>query len=41
MLLETPKEDDLKDDVENLARLCNLVADAERVPPGLRQPLAA
>ena len=41
MLLETPKEDDLKDDVENLARLCGLVADAERVPPGLRQPLAA
>lgn len=38
MLLETPKEDDLKDDVENLARLCGLVADAERVPPGLRQP---
>ena len=36
MLLETPKEDDLKDDVENLARLCSLVADSERVPPGLR-----
>lgn len=36
MLLETPKEDDLKDDVENLARLCNLTADPLRIPPGLR-----
>lgn len=36
MLLETPKEDDLKDDVENLARLCSLAADSLRVPPGLR-----
>ncbi len=36
MLLETPKEDDLEDDVMNLARLCALVGDAERVPPGLR-----
>ena len=36
MLLETPKEDDLKDDVQNLARLCALVADPERVPPGLQ-----
>jgi hypothetical protein len=36
MLLETPKEDDLKEDVENLARLCALVADRERVPPALR-----
>ena len=41
MLLETPKEDDLKDDVENLARLCGLVGDADRVPPGLRQPTTA
>ncbi len=36
MLLETPKEDDLEDDVMNLARLCALVDDADRVPPGLR-----
>lgn len=36
MLLETPKEDDLKEDVENLARLCQLAATDERVPPGLR-----
>ncbi len=36
MLLETPKEDDLKEDVENLAQLCALVADPLRVPPGLR-----
>ena len=36
MLLETPKDDDLQDDVANLARLCNLVEDTERVPPGLR-----
>ena len=36
MLLETPKEDDLKDDVENLARLCSLAADPVRVPLGLR-----
>lgn len=36
MLLETPKEDDLKDDVENLARLCSLAADPLRIPPGLR-----
>lgn len=36
MLLETPKEDDLKDDVMNLARLCALVDDAQQVPPGLR-----
>lgn len=38
MLLETPKEDDLVDDVRNLASLCGLVADYERVPVGLRQP---
>ncbi|MEX1018694.1 MAG: deoxyribonuclease IV [Litorilinea sp.] len=38
MLLETPKDDDLQDDVRNLARLCALVNDAARVPPGLRKP---
>jgi deoxyribonuclease-4 len=37
MLLETPKEEDLADDVRNLARLCDLVDDPNRVPPGLRQ----
>ena len=36
MMLETPKEDDLDDDRRNLATLCGLVADAERVPVGLR-----
>lgn len=36
MLLETPKDADLKDDVKNLGRLCALVNDGERVPPGLR-----
>ncbi len=36
MLLETPKEDDLKDDVANLARLCALATNLERLPPGLR-----
>lgn len=36
MLLETPKEDDLKDDVMNLHRLVALVEDSERIPPGLR-----
>lgn len=36
MLLETPKEDDLIEDAENLARLCSLAEDRERVPPGLR-----
>ncbi|MEZ4619553.1 MAG: deoxyribonuclease IV [Caldilineaceae bacterium] len=36
MLLETPKEDDLKEDVENLARLCRLVDESERIPLGLR-----
>jgi len=36
MLLETPKEDDLAEDVKNLRRLCALVDDAERIPPGLR-----
>jgi deoxyribonuclease-4 len=37
MLLETPKEDDLADDVRNLARLCALVEDDDRIPPGLRK----
>lgn len=36
MLLETPKEDDLIEDAENLARLCSLAEDMARVPPGLR-----
>jgi deoxyribonuclease-4 len=36
MLLETPKEDDLKEDVANLARLCALATSLERLPPGLR-----
>ncbi|MBV7329343.1 deoxyribonuclease IV [Chloroflexi bacterium TSY] len=36
MLLETPKKDDLKDDVKNLTRLRTLIEDEERVPPGLR-----
>lgn len=35
MLLETPKKDDLKDDVRNLATLCSLVDDASRIPSGL------
>lgn len=36
MLLETPKGDDLKEDAMNLARLCALVDDSRRIPPGLR-----
>jgi deoxyribonuclease-4 len=36
MLLETPKEDTLEEDAMNLARLCALVEDATRLPPGLR-----
>jgi deoxyribonuclease IV len=36
LLLETPKEDDLKEDAMNLARLCSLVNDAARLPSGLR-----
>ena len=36
MLLETPKEDSLEEDVMNLGRLCDLVADPGRIPPGLR-----
>lgn len=35
MLLETPKEDDLKEDLMNLQRLCALVEDVERIPAGL------
>ncbi len=35
MLLETPKEDDLAEDVMNLATLCGLVDDPTRIPPGL------
>jgi deoxyribonuclease IV len=35
MLLETPKEETLEEDVENLARLCSLVDDPRRLPPGL------
>ena len=36
MLLETPKEKDLKDDVRNLTTLVSLVDDEERIPAGLR-----
>ena len=35
MLLETPKEDDLKEDLMNLQRLCALVEDTARIPAGL------
>lgn len=35
MLLETPKDDDLVDDVRNLTHLVALVEDPTRVPPGL------
>lgn len=35
MLLETPKEDDLQDDVRNLRQLCALVNDPARIPAGL------
>jgi hypothetical protein len=35
MLLETPKEDDLKEDLMNLQRLCALVEDPARIPLGL------
>lgn len=35
MLLETPKEEDLKEDLMNLQRLCALAEDAERIPAGL------
>lgn len=37
MLLETPKEDTLEEDALNLSRLCALVEDEERIPPGLRR----
>lgn len=36
MLLETPKEADLDDDRRNLAALCGLVSDVNRVPSGLQ-----
>ena len=36
MLLETPKDDTLAEDAANLARLCALVEDTARIPPGLR-----
>jgi len=36
MLLETPKGKDLKEDVMNLKRLCAVVDDPARIPPGLR-----
>ena len=35
MLLETPKKEDLKDDVMNLETLCGLVDDSKRVPATL------
>lgn len=35
MLLETPKKEDLKDDVMNLETLCGLVEDSKRIPAGL------
>jgi deoxyribonuclease-4 len=37
MLLETPKEDDLVDDVRNLAHLLTLVDEPARIPPGLAE----
>lgn len=36
MLLETPKGEDMAEDVENLATLVGLVEDAQRIPTGLR-----
>ncbi len=39
MLLETPKEEDLQEDVRNLRQLCALVNDPARIPVGLR-PIA-
>jgi deoxyribonuclease-4 len=41
MLLETPKEDNLVEDIENLKRLCLLVDDPRRIPPGLLMYLEA
>jgi deoxyribonuclease-4 len=38
MLLETPKEDDLKEDLMNLQRLCTLVEERARIPVGLCPP---
>lgn len=40
MLLETPKDDTLAEDAMNLARLCALIEDVERIPPGLRGTLS-
>lgn len=40
MLLETPKDETLAEDAMNLARLCALVEDVERIPPGLRSALS-
>lgn len=37
MLLETPKEDTMEEDAMNLARLCALVEDPERISEMLRQ----
>jgi deoxyribonuclease-4 len=39
MLLETPKEDDLKEDLMNLQRLCALVENTARIPVGLCPPV--
>lgn len=36
LLLETPKNDDLKEDIMNLTRLCSLVTDQSRIPEGLK-----
>lgn len=38
MLLETPKEDDLKEDLMNLQRLCALVENTARIPVALCPP---
>lgn len=38
MLLETPKEEDMADDVLNLKTLAGLVADPSRLPPGYGHP---
>lgn len=40
MLLETPKDATLADDVLNLAQLCALVEDPSRLPAGLRNAVA-
>lgn len=41
MLLETPKDDTLAEDAANLARLCALVDDPDRIPVGLRSKVEA